>query len=84
MIIFKSSVRESTEDIVFGVQSLEFYFFINSSEIGLKLEGEILDVAMKQIRCEYAMKSMAESNVLWCYKLNQVMTNLHLYCVFVE
>lgn len=66
-------------------RALNFIFLLsNSSEIGLKLEGEILEVAMKQIRYEYAMKSMAESNVLWCYKLNQVMTNLHLYCVFVE
>lgn len=66
-------------------RALNFIFLLsNASEIGLKLEGEILEVAMKQIRYEYAMKSMAESDVLWCYKLNQVMTNLHLYCVFVE
>lgn len=66
-------------------RALNFIFLLsNASEIGLKLEGEILEVAMKQIRYEYAMKSMAESNVLWCYKLNQVMTNLHLYCVSVE
>lgn len=66
-------------------RALNFVFLLsNSPEIGLNLEGEILEVAMKQIRYEYVMKSMAESDVLWCYKLNQVMTNLHLYCVFVE
>lgn len=66
-------------------RALNFVFLLsNSPEIGRNFEGEILEVAMKQIRYEYVMKSMAESDVLWCYKLNQVMTNLHLYCVFVE
>ncbi|KAL1927229.1 hypothetical protein VTP01DRAFT_5192 [Rhizomucor pusillus] len=52
--------------------ALNFVFLLsNSPEIGLNFEGEILEVAMKQIRYEYVMKSMAESDVLWCYKLNQ-------------